>query len=736
MIKFNGQTITDIFLGSLRISKVYLGQTEVFSSTKTPEIYLDSTVMDEGTESETQIATISSQGFSQSVVYSFEEGQWGEDNNSFLIEGNKLLSFDIPNFEEKSSYNILIKADDGEISKVQRFVITINDVAEVPSIILSNNSINEGNTPSATIATIIPIFEDSFPPVPEYSIVAEGDYEDFGIDGDQLIATREFAFEETPLSVTVMVTVPAGTFSRTFTINILEVPEAPSITNETLSLDFMENFTGDVLTVTATDPQDQDITFSIEGGSDAAKFSIDETTGLLSFLITPRVNSPSDVGKDNTYEVAVRATNESNLYDTKTFSIHVVKFVNTVIFRIGGSDLVAGSESVISKFDYVVMNRFHYNDINGDTYSTLRALNPNIKIFLYQSGTSVSNTSDTSSIQRLNNLGRWNNSRGHSMGNLNVDNPECFLLDASGNRILYATGSAYHEMDMGNADYQAYWLEATINDIVNQVWKADGVFLDGCLCTMDVYTLTAIAALYPTSAEWTPAMNEFVTAIAQGMTAQNQKIGVNRQFTRFANGYNAWITLDSAEHLPDFALDEGAFVVGYGSGDAQFFTQTEWLRQVNALKNVNNYKVVFLSHTNLDVDERGTDNYGKAFSYWDALWYAYASFCLGKKNNSYFGFVKTDAYNSSVWHDEYHLVNLGLPVSDFTSEVVSGVTIYKREFELGYVYVNSSATDVASITLPQACRQLTHDNLLIDPEELTPVATIPLSSHRGTFLLK
>jgi hypothetical protein len=39
------------------------------------------------------------------------------------------------------------------------------------------------------------------------------------------------------------------------------------------------------------------------------------------------------------------------------------------------------------------------------------------------------------------------------------------------------------------------------------------------------------------------------------------------------------------------------------------------------------------------------------------------------------------------------------------------VNIYSREFEKGYVYVNPTATNVASVDLPQASRQITHDNL-------------------------
>ncbi|KQP13175.1 cadherin domain-containing protein [Pseudorhodoferax sp. Leaf267] len=64
-----------------------------------------------------------------------------------------------------------------------------------------------------------------------------------------------------------------------------------------------------VKTVAATDPMDRALTYSIAGGDDAAHFEIDAATGALRFAAPPRYDLPRDAGRDNRYEVLVRASN-------------------------------------------------------------------------------------------------------------------------------------------------------------------------------------------------------------------------------------------------------------------------------------------------------------------------------------------------------------------------------------------------------------------------------------------
>ena len=62
--------------------------------------------------------------------------------------------------------------------------------------------------------------------------------------------------------------------------------------------------------------------------------------------------------------------------------------------------------------------------------------------------------------------------------------------------------------------------------------------------------------------------------------------------------------------------------------------------------------------------------------------------------------------------------------------------VYWREFENGFVYVNPTPQDVASVPLLQPGRQLTHDNIGSPPESIPIVGAIALNSHNAAILLK
>ena len=69
-----------------------------------------------------------------------------------------------------------------------------------------------------------------------------------------------------------------------------------------------ENTTA-VTTVTATDPDaGQTLSYSIIGGADESKFTIDPTTGALSFITAPNFELPTDAGGNNVYDVIVQVS--------------------------------------------------------------------------------------------------------------------------------------------------------------------------------------------------------------------------------------------------------------------------------------------------------------------------------------------------------------------------------------------------------------------------------------------
>src|SRR5207253_1687553 len=106
----------------------------------------------------------------------------------------------------------------------------------------------------------------------------------------------------------------------------------PTITSNgagaTASVSVAENSTA-VTTVVATDDGENTntLTYSIVGGADAAKFTINASTGALSFIAAPNFEAPTDAGANNVYDVTVQAS-DGSLVDTQDIAVTVTN-VNT-----------------------------------------------------------------------------------------------------------------------------------------------------------------------------------------------------------------------------------------------------------------------------------------------------------------------------------------------------------------------------------------------------------------------
>ena len=422
------------------------------------------------------------------------------------------------------------------------------------------------------------------------------------------------------------------------------------------------------------------------------------------------------------------------------------KFIPTFLMYYGGGPaFVASDAAKLAKFNLLDTDRFRYNSIGANTWAAIKAINPNVQIYVYEMGAEAPNYLDSSAQMYLNGLGRHNVSRGHPQGTLSGNNPGLFQLDASGNRIYNVDFSnvpanqLWYLMDFGSAAYQSYWVTAAKADIADQAWRADGIFVDNCLALPSGAAYSGTSQWYSTNAAWSGAMNSFVSAITAGMHAQGQKLWCNRGETRMVDGSAAWLSLDKSASPPDVLLDEGVFAVMWGPGDVWFHQESEWKRQLDTMAAIKNSKVAMMSHTDLMEDQSGVDNSGVPVTYWQTLWYALGSFLLGKNdtlNNSYFMFNGGSSYNKIWWYDEYDKIDLGKSLSAYKVTSIGGVNVYSREFEKGYVYVNPTANDVASVTLPQASRRLSHGNILSAVDSIAAVSAISLKSHTSAILLK
>jgi Tol biopolymer transport system component len=108
---------------------------------------------------------------------------------------------------------------------------------------------------------------------------------------------------------------------------LLTDPDAPVITSDgggtAASLLVPEDHIA-VTTVTATSPfPDETLTFSIAGGADANRFTINTLTGVLAFIDVPNFEAPQDADGDNLYDVKVQVADGNARVDTQALRIEV-----------------------------------------------------------------------------------------------------------------------------------------------------------------------------------------------------------------------------------------------------------------------------------------------------------------------------------------------------------------------------------------------------------------------------
>jgi Cadherin domain/RTX calcium-binding nonapeptide repeat (4 copies) len=272
----------------------------------------------------------------------------GADAGMFTINAmTGVLSFiSAPDFETKldvganNIYDVTVRVSDG-LGGIddQAIAVTITNVNDNPPVITSNGSgvsaaisIAENGTAVTTVTST----DADIGASKTFSISGGADAGKFSINAStgvlSFISAPDF---ETKADVganniyDVQVRVSDGTFTDTqdIAVTITDQNEAPVITSNgagsSAAINVTENSTA-VTTVTSTD-QDAGATktFSISGGADSSKFTINATTGVLSFITAPNFEAPTDVGANNVYDVIVRVS-DGTLTDTQAIAVTVI----------------------------------------------------------------------------------------------------------------------------------------------------------------------------------------------------------------------------------------------------------------------------------------------------------------------------------------------------------------------------------------------------------------------------
>ena len=78
----------------------------------------------------------------------------------------------------------------------------------------------------------------------------------------------------------------------------------------------------------ATDANGDTLAYSISGGADSALFTINSSTGVVSFLSAPDFENPGDVGANNVYELQLTVADGNGGTDVKNVTVRVTDVAN------------------------------------------------------------------------------------------------------------------------------------------------------------------------------------------------------------------------------------------------------------------------------------------------------------------------------------------------------------------------------------------------------------------------
>ena len=301
----------------------------------------------------------------------------GTDAASFSIDAatGQLLTKAALDYEKKNAYSVTITVSDGTLTDT--ITVTVN-VTDLDDEVRSNNApaFTEGDS------TTRPIAENTGSDVAIGSAVSAKDADNntlaYFLSGDDAAAfsidsssgqlrTSAALNYEAKSSYTVTVTVSDGSLTDTITvtISITDVNEAPVISDSgaDTTLSIAENTAAGVNiggTLSATDPDDGDTLEYSLGGTDAASFDIDSTSGQL------RTKTALDYEKKTSYSVTITVS-DGSLTDTIAVTINVtdVDDNHAPVFTDGESTTRAIDENTAA--DTNIGTPVAATDANNDT---------------------------------------------------------------------------------------------------------------------------------------------------------------------------------------------------------------------------------------------------------------------------------------------------------------------------------------------------------------------------------
>ncbi len=253
------------------------------------------------------------------LIYSIKSGN---DNHSFVIDSSTgVISVNQQlDAETQDVYHLIVEVTDGEFKDTAKLSIEIADVPEPPSLDDITFSVNE-NSGKTEIGRLVG--KDSDSKDLRYSIISGNADHVFTLDSESgVLRTNVNLDAEENDFYQLQVEVSDGVFTDSAEVNITinHINEAPSIEGDEFTLRSDANNDDQVGRLFASDPEQQELYFSIlnEDGEGASVFFIEDGTGII------RVGDSSQLDIDNkeVYSLTVQVT-DGELSSTANVTIQL-----------------------------------------------------------------------------------------------------------------------------------------------------------------------------------------------------------------------------------------------------------------------------------------------------------------------------------------------------------------------------------------------------------------------------
>ena len=275
---------------------------------------------------------------SYSIVDDADGSQFEIDDQSGVLTFNTVPNYEDPvdvavtdpaNAAENNEYIVIVEATSGtgdrELTAGDTLTVTVRDVEGEAPDMPAKPTIVSTTFNSLKISWNEP--DNPGPPINRYDVryilTSEDETDDTKwavVTGAWMSGTREYTISSlsqgTSYDIQVRAKNDEGTSGWSDTVSgTTEANVAPVFTSVS-AVTFSENSTGDVVTVSATDADENDsiIEYGIVEVGDGAQFDLNDQTGVLSFKVAPNYEVPTDVAFEDVSNSANNNAGENNEY--------------------------------------------------------------------------------------------------------------------------------------------------------------------------------------------------------------------------------------------------------------------------------------------------------------------------------------------------------------------------------------------------------------------------------------